>query len=124
MSSLYTIGLLSSGLINILPTIGILGENTLTRLYGIPFKDPNLILLMRHRAVLFGMVGSFMLSAIWKPEWRQLAGFAGLASMLSFVVLARTGGPVNKEIRRVVNVDIVALIFLIGSMAKEYLFLG
>ncbi len=122
MPSLYTIGLLTSGVLNTLPAVGVFGEKMLTKLYGIPFKDPNLILLMRHRAVLFGMVGSFMLYAIWKPEWRQLARMAGLSSMLSFVVLAVFVGPLNKEIRRVVNVDIVASVFLIGSMAVEYLF--
>ena len=43
------------GIIHLLPLSGVLSESRLTVLYGIPFDEPNLEILMRHRAVLFGL---------------------------------------------------------------------
>ena len=41
--------------INLLPLSGVLGTDRLHALYGVSFDEPNLAILMRHRAVLFGL---------------------------------------------------------------------
>jgi len=46
------------GVIHLLPLSGALSETRLTALYGISFDDPNLAILLRHRAVLFGLPGT------------------------------------------------------------------
>ena len=48
------------GVFALLPLAGVLGAGRLSALYGIAFEEPNLVLLMRHRAVLFGLLGVFL----------------------------------------------------------------
>jgi len=45
--------------IHLLPLSGVLSGKRLTALYGLSFQEPNLEILMRHRAVLFGLLGVF-----------------------------------------------------------------
>jgi hypothetical protein len=103
------------GVIHLLPLPGAFGARALERLYGIPLPDPSLVLLMRHRAVLFGMVGAVCLAATVRQEWRMPALVAGFVSVVSFLLLAwRTPG-CNASVRRVVVADVVALVALIGA---------
>jgi len=60
MKTFETFILLTIGLINFLPLLGILGVKQLKKLYGIDLEDENIVLLMRHRAVLFGIIGGFI----------------------------------------------------------------
>ena len=47
--------------------VGVLGAERLNQLYGIDASEPNLAVLMRHRAVLFGLLGGFFVLAAFKP---------------------------------------------------------
>lgn len=73
-----------AGLINFAPLIGAISRSKLTALYGLDFSDPALELLMRHRAVLFGIVGGFMIFAAFHTPWQKSAIVIGLISMVSF----------------------------------------
>jgi hypothetical protein len=99
--------------IHALPVIGILGANQLSRLYGLPVNDANLELVLRHRALLFGLLAAFLGYAAFKPELHRLALIAGVASVSSFLVLAALVGPYNQAIATVVRVDWVALALLV-----------
>jgi hypothetical protein len=44
-------------LINFLPVTGALSGKRIQALYGVAVEDSNSEILMRHRAVLFGIVG-------------------------------------------------------------------
>jgi hypothetical protein len=61
-----------SSVINLLPTIGVVGPHRLQSLYGIDITEPNLLLMMQHRAVLFGLVGGILGGSIWWKQWRPL----------------------------------------------------
>jgi hypothetical protein len=101
------------GIIHLLPLPGVLGGERLAALYGLSFGEPNIALLMRHRAVLFGLLGAFLLLAAFKPAWHLLALVAAAVSVLSFLALAwLAGGAFNTQIQRVVVADIVALVCL------------
>lgn len=102
-----TIGiLLLVGLINFYPVVGVVSAERLASLYGINFEDANLIILMRHRAVLFGLLGAFIIASAIKPSLRLLACIAGLISMMSFVVLAYAAGEYGDALHKVVVADI------------------
>ncbi len=92
---------------NLLPVVGVLSAARLESLYGVAIGDPNLLVLMRHRAVLFAIVGALLVAAAFRPAWRAAALAAGWASMLSFVALAWLVGDLNAELRRVAVVDVV-----------------
>ena len=66
------------GIIHLLPLSGVLGADRLGRLYGMPFADANLLILMRHRAVLFGLLGLFLVLAAFRPTMQPAALTAGL----------------------------------------------
>lgn len=115
---LVTAMLLVAALIHLLPLSGVLGAHRLTALYGLPFEEQNLAILMRHRAVLFGMVGAFLALAAFKPGLQAGALLVGLLSVLSFLLLAWSVGGYNAHLARVVLADVVALVcLLLGAAA-------
>lgn len=106
------------GIIHLLPLSGVLGGDRLAALYGMPFDEPNLSILMRHRAVLFGLLGGFMIYAAFKPSFHLAALVGGSVSVASFLYLAWEVGGYNQDIARVFAADIVALACLaLGGIA-------
>lgn len=104
--------------IHLLPLAGVLGSGSLASLYGVPFNEPNLAILMRHRAVLFGLLGVFLFIAAFKPAFQVVAFVGGFVSVVSFLFLAWAAEDYNDEIARVVMADIVALASLVvGGVA-------
>ena len=119
MRSLISLMLIITGIIHLLPLSGVLGVERLSVIYGMAFSDPNLVILMRHRAVLFGLLGLFFIAAAFKPAWQPLAFVAGFTSVVSFLWLAWSVGGYNAQLGRVVIADIVALGCLtIGSIGS------
>jgi len=109
-------------IIHLLPLSGLLGTERLTALYGITVDEPNLAILMRHRAVLFGLLGFFFLIAAFRPDLQGIAFAGGFASVLSFLYLAWSVGNYNPQVGRVFVADVIALICLvIGVMAHFYI---
>lgn len=104
--------LLLVALIHALPLAGVLGAGKLSSLYGIPVQDPNLEILMRHRAVLFGLLAAFLAYAAFHRPLHSLALLAGGVSVASFLVLAVVVGGYNPALATVVKVDAVAAVLL------------
>ncbi len=111
--------LLLVALIHWLPVSAVLGGEWLVRLYGIKPETPDLAILLRHRAVLFALVGSVLVAAAFHPPWRGLALLMGLVSVLSFLLIARLEGGGSAPIQRVVRVDIVALVAMLAAAVLE-----
>jgi len=108
-------------IIHLLPLSGLLSSERLTTLYGISFNEPNLEILMRHRAVLFGLLGAFLIYAAFQPPVQMLAFIAAFISVISFLWLAWSVGVYNENIGRVFKADIVALVCLIcGVIAYAF----
>ena len=110
---------LAASLINLLPISGVLSADRLQTLYGVAFEDPNSVILMRHRALLLGLVGALLVAAAFHPPLRPAAVALGLASMLSFVVIARLAGGYNPQLRRVGLADLVGSALLVGAWATS-----
>jgi hypothetical protein len=113
--------LVVAGLIHLLPLSGVLSSERLASLYGLSFSEPNLAILMRHRAVLFGLLGLFLILAAFLPMLRTAAFIAGLISVGSFLGIAAIVGNYNDQIGRVVTADVIALVcLLVGFVAHCY----
>lgn len=104
--------LLLAGLLNALPALGLLGQTQLKALYGLEVTDPSLRILLRHRALLFGLLGGAMIAAAFVPAWRAPLAGAGLLSMLGYVLIAGLEGGGNAALLRVVWADVVASLVL------------
>ncbi|MBP6682432.1 MAG: hypothetical protein KA159_03895, partial [Halioglobus sp.] len=85
MRYLVSAMLLIVAVIHLLPLSGVPGGERLASLYGISVNEPDLAILMRHRAVLFGLLGLFLLYAAFSPPLQTLAFIAGFISVLSFL---------------------------------------
>ena len=107
------------GVIHLLPLFGVLGSERLATLYGLSFGEPNLAILMRHRAVLFGLLGLFFIFAAFRPPFQTVAFIAGFVSVVSFLWLAWSVGGYNAQVARVFMADIVALVCLIIGVAAH-----
>ena len=115
MRILCTSLILFVSLVNLGPLVGVLSADRLQALYGVVLDAPNLVILMRHRAVLFGIVGSLLVASAFHRPLRPIAFAAGLVSMLSFVFIVWLVGDHNAELGRVVVIDLVALIALLAA---------
>jgi hypothetical protein len=95
------------------PLVGVLGSNSLDKLYGIQIHDNNVLLMLRHRAVLFGIVGSILsISVLHKPT-RRIGYFVGLSSMSSYLALTLLeADSLTDKIQRVFWIDLVGTIWL------------
>lgn len=117
MRYLVTLMLVVVGIIHLLPLSGVLGSDRLASLYGLSFAEPNLAILMRHRAVLFGLLGVFLLVAAFRPSYQVAAFAAGFVSVVSFIALALSVGGYNAALGRVFVADLVALACLVVGLA-------
>lgn len=117
MPELISILLIIAGIIHLLPLSGVLGAERLAVLYGQSFDDPNLLIMMRHRAVLFGLLGTLLLAAAFVTWLRPIALGAGLISVISFILLAKLSPGYNDALRKVVIADWVALVGLLLALA-------
>ena len=109
------------GVIHLLPLSGVLGAERLSALYGISVAEPNLALLMRHRAMLFGMLGVFLVLSAFRSNLQPVAFAGGLVSVASFLLLAWPVANLNAEVSRVFYVDVAALVCLcIGIIALVF----
>ena len=108
------------GVIHLIPLSGVFGVGRLNTLYGISIGDPDLSILMRHRAVLFGLLGLFCVYAAVKPSLQLIALTAGAVSVGSFLYLAYATGGYNEELRRVFIADVIAAAFLVFGFAGYF----
>ena len=121
MKLAITLLFLLVALINGLPVVGALSAGRMEALYGLPVQDPNLLILMRHRAVLLGIVGALLAFAAFRPALQTVAAVAGFASMLSFIAIAWATPDASPALRRVAAIDVfasLALALALGLRAR------
>ncbi len=109
------------GIIHIIPIIGVLGIGTLNKLYGINIDSGTLEIVLRHRAVLFGLLGSLFIYSAFKPDLQVFSLFVAFVSMISFIVISYLVGDFNRAILKVIYFDVAGLIALaIIAMLKVF----
>jgi hypothetical protein len=118
MHVIPSLGLLLAAAIHLLPVSGAISNERLFKLYRVRFTDPNLIIMMRHRAAMFGIVAALMIAACFDAALRHAAFGVGFASAGSFLVIAWSVGGYSKAISRVVFADVVA----VAALAVGFVF--
>ena len=108
-------------IIHLMPLVGVISRQRINSGYGIDTTDSNVAILMRHRAVLFGLLVTFLLCAAWLPSYQGLGLLVGFISVISFLLIAWAEGGVNPQVQRVVAADYVALACLILGSVSYYL---
>jgi len=121
MSKAITICLVIVGLINFLPVVGVLGVQRLESAYGVDLFSNELIILMRHRALLFGILGGFILYAAFVPSYQSAAMIMAAVSMIGFMLFSYSTGGYNQAINAVLIIDIVGVVFLVVAAALKYI---
>ena len=118
---LLAAALIIVGIIHVIPITGVAGGARLNSLYGVSIDNPDLSILMRHRAVLFGLLGTFLIYAAFRPSLQLLALIGAAVSVVSFLLLAVATGGYNDELRRVFIADVVSAVFLAIGFAAYFL---
>jgi hypothetical protein len=111
-----TAGLILAGIINLLPLSGVLGRSWLLSLYGQEIGSIDMEILLRHRAVLFGIVAMLLLASIFVVQWRAAAIFVAGLSMASFIAVAMFVGGYGPLLRTVIIADVVGLLALTPAL--------
>jgi|694.fasta_scaffold116901_4 hypothetical protein len=119
MPYITMIMLLVVAAIHLLPLVGACGKKNLFGLYGVFIVDPNVLILLRHRAVLFGLLGGLLVVAALIPPLRLTGLLAGAISVGSFLLIAWQEGCCNNHLRKVFVMDIVAAVCLACGLAAH-----
>ena len=119
LSKTITTLILIVGLINFIPITGVFSADQLTKLYGVNSSDNNLLILLKHRALLFGLIGGFIIYAAFIPSLHKLAFIFGFISMLGFVIIAWNTGGYNELLKRIFTIDLIALLLLIIALVLK-----
>lgn len=101
-----------SALIHLAPVVGALSVERLRVLYGIPVEGPDLAILLRHRAVLFGILGGLLIAGIIHHDYRGLAVVAVLVSDVKYAALCVVHRDHNAQLGRVLRADVVSIVVL------------
>ncbi len=110
MTILGQIFLMIAALINLAPMVGIASGSRIAKMYEIDVSDPNVEILMRHRAVLFGLIGAVMVWGVFAQHMFMPAAIIGFISMLSYLVLALAAKSYNQALRKVLIADIIGIV--------------
>ncbi len=113
MNSFIASLFLVAGIVNFAPLIGVSSVEQLGKLYQIDILNRDVALLLRHRAVLFGIVGTLIIGAAFLPHLRTAAAIAGLVSMMSFIVLVLFLKTSNSSLMQIAWVDVFAIVALL-----------
>ncbi len=112
MENIFRTTLFIAGAINALPILIAFLPEKIKGSYGIEVPDSNYELLLRHRAILFGIVGGIMIYSAITKKYYDLAVLIGAISMISFVLFFFKIGNINTELRKVMLIDVVGIVIL------------
>lgn len=115
--ALLSFALVVAAVINLMPLPGLWSVAHMESLYGIPVREPTLELLLRHRALLFGLIGLLMLAGAFHRPLQLAAILAALGSMVGFMVLAAQSPELAAPLRRVALADLIATLLLLVALA-------
>jgi hypothetical protein len=120
MGKAITFCLVVVGLINFAPIMGVISAQKLESAYSVALAGNDLEILMRHRALLFGILGAFILYSAFNPFYQPAAMIMGGASMVGFALLVLGVGGYNEAVGKVLFIDILGMLLLLTAVVLKY----
>jgi len=120
MGKMITFCLVVVGLINFVPVLGVISTQRLESAYSVTLAGNDIAILMRHRALLFGILGTFILYSAFVPFYQSAAMTMGGVSMVGFAMLMLSAGGYNEALGKVLFIDIVGILFLLAAVVLKY----
>jgi len=122
METIFRVCLFIAGVINFLPSLLAILPHKISQSYGIEIPDANYELLLRHRAILFGLIGGLMIFSAISKKYYSLSVVFGMISMISFLILFKlVGGDINTALEKVMKIDIGGIVILfVGYVLYKY----
>src|SRR6478735_10808828 len=93
--------LLIAGVVNVLPIAPLLDPDLLDTMYQVAPVEPTSEILLRHRALVLGLVGVALIVSVFRSSWRTAALVSAAVANGSYVGLTATGGEVSAAATRV-----------------------
>lgn len=109
-------GLVLSALIHLIPAAAVRSPEAVVALYGVPADRADIIALMRHRALLFGVLAVVLLAGAVVQALSLPAAVLGLLSMLGFVWLVATMDAPTAELVRIQRADLLLSGWLLAAL--------
>lgn len=104
--------LASVGVLNLLPAVAVLSVERACAAYGLDPVQGDMRLILRHRGLLFAILGVGLVVAVFRPRIRNAAITAAMVSMAGFVVMVPIEQPVGPPLLRVAALDLAGLVLL------------
>lgn len=104
------------GVINFVPVMGAISAQRLVDAYAIELIGNDLIILMRHRALLFGILGGFIFYSVFVPGYRTAAMVMAGVSMVGFLFFMLHEGGYNAALYKVMVADVVGIVLLAAAV--------
>lgn len=120
MNKIYLFLLFLVGVINFLPIIGVLSLDKINRTYGLTVSDNNLAILLHHRALLFGLIGGFVIYSVFNPHYQVAAIILAAISMVGYLYFFWSIGDSNSELLKVAQIDILGIVLLTIAILIKY----
>ncbi len=121
MAKIISLLLLVVGLINFLPVLGVLSAAKLSQAYAIDLVGDDIVILMRHRALLFGILGGFIIYSVFVPAYQGAAMVMAGIAMIGFLFFMWQQGESNAALYKVMLVDVVGIVCLMVAAGLKYL---
>lgn len=121
MSKLIAACLVIVGLINFVPVLALISIQKLEEVYSISLLSNDLIILMKHRALLFGILGGYILFSAFNRIHQGPAILMAAISMIGFVVIMHFVGDYNESLDKVLIFDYIGLVFLALVVVLKYI---
>ena len=112
------------GLINLAPLLGLVSAQRIAEGYGVEVGSVDLEILLRHRAVLFGILGIFILYAAFNAQYQPAAMVMAAVSMVAYAVLVWLSDGANPQLMKVLVADLVGIAALAVAVLLRVLQAG
>ena len=119
MRRLATVLIVAVGLIQAAPIVGAVASD-FDGFYGVHVADdPNLLILLRSRAVYYGIVGIFLLYAVWRRQHLGPAMLLAGTGLGAYALHALLEPDHNSKLGVLIVIDLVAVALLVIAWILE-----